>query len=75
MYKGVIVERGDAKEVLKHPKHEYTRKLVASMPDQVKKSQNIKKLLEVSNLNVYYKENKSCFQGKSAQTYYPQYEL
>ena len=44
MYKGVIVERGDAKEVLKHPKHEYTRKLVASMPDQVRKSQNTKKL-------------------------------
>ena len=56
MYKGVIVERGDAKEVLKHPKHEYTRKLVASMPDQVKKSQNTKKLLEVSNLNVYLYE-------------------
>ena len=65
MYKGVIVERGDAKEVLKHPKHEYTRKLVASMPDQVKKSQNIKKLLEVSNLNVYYKENKKLFSSKN----------
>ena len=65
MYKGVIVERGDAKEVLKHPKHEYTRKLVASMPDQVKKSQNTKKLLEVSNLNVYYKENKKLFSSKN----------
>ena len=36
MYKGVIVERGDAKEVLKHPKLEYTRKLVAPIPYQVK---------------------------------------
>lgn len=64
MYKGVIVERGDAKEVLKHPKHEYTRKLVASMPDQVRKSQNTKKLLEVQDLNVYYKENKKLFSSK-----------
>ena len=64
MYKGVIVERGDAKEVLKHPKHEYTRKLVASMPDQVRKSQNTKKLLEVQDLNVYYKENKKLFASK-----------
>ena len=64
MYKGVIVERGDAKEVLKHPKHEYTRKLVASMPDQVRKVQNTKKLLEVKDLNVYYKENKKLFSSK-----------
>ena len=60
----MIVERGDAKEVLKHPKHEYTRKLVTSMPDQVRKSQNTKKLLEVQDLNVYYKENKKLFSSK-----------
>ena len=34
------------------------------MPDQVRKSQNTKKLLEVQDLNVYYKENKKLFSSK-----------
>ncbi|MHA6691946.1 ABC transporter ATP-binding protein [Devosia sp. A449] len=32
MYLGKIVERGPVKEVLEHPKHPYTRGLLASMP-------------------------------------------
>jgi peptide/nickel transport system ATP-binding protein len=32
MYRGQIVERGQAEEVLRHPRHEYTRRLVASVP-------------------------------------------
>ncbi len=33
MYNGVIVERGKVLDVLVHPKHEYTKTLVASIPD------------------------------------------
>jgi ABC-type glutathione transport system ATPase component len=32
MYGGQIVERGPAEEVLRHPQHEYTRRLVDSVP-------------------------------------------
>jgi len=32
MYKGVIVEKGDGDQVFTHPQHEYTRKLLAAVP-------------------------------------------
>ncbi|MGB3483263.1 MAG: ABC transporter ATP-binding protein [Mycobacterium sp.] len=32
MYKGAIVEQGDADEVFSRPQHEYTRKLLAAVP-------------------------------------------
>jgi len=32
MYQGRIVERGGVDEVLRHPQHEYTRKLLAAVP-------------------------------------------
>jgi peptide/nickel transport system ATP-binding protein len=32
MFKGAIVEQGDGDQVFTHPKHEYTRKLLAAVP-------------------------------------------
>ena len=32
MYAGRVVEEGPASEVLRHPRHPYTRKLIESMP-------------------------------------------
>jgi peptide/nickel transport system ATP-binding protein len=32
MFKGTIVEQGDGDQVFTHPKHEYTRKLLAAVP-------------------------------------------
>ena len=32
LYKGTIVERGSAEQVFAHPEHEYTRRLLASVP-------------------------------------------
>jgi peptide/nickel transport system ATP-binding protein len=32
MFKGAIVEQGDAAEVLSHPTHDYTRRLLAAVP-------------------------------------------
>jgi peptide/nickel transport system ATP-binding protein len=32
MYKGVIVEQGDGDQVFTHPEHEYTRRLLAAVP-------------------------------------------
>lgn len=64
MYQGSIVEEGDVYQVLRHPKHEYTKKLVASMPDEVNKNIGSDVLLRVSNLNVYYKESKRLLSDK-----------
>lgn len=35
MKKGEIVEKGDAKDVLQHPSHPYTRKLIEAMPENI----------------------------------------
>jgi len=32
MYRGAIVEYGDADDVFTNPQHEYTRKLLAAIP-------------------------------------------
>jgi len=32
MVDGLIIEEGSTAEVMDHPKHEYTRKLIASVP-------------------------------------------
>ncbi len=34
MYRGAIVEYGDSDEVFTHPRHEYTRRLLAAIPGQ-----------------------------------------
>ncbi|MGN0203660.1 MAG: dipeptide ABC transporter ATP-binding protein [Coprococcus sp.] len=64
MYQGIVVESGDVYQVLRHPKHEYTKKLVASMPDEVSKQVSSNVLLHVSDLNVYYNESKRFFSDK-----------
>ncbi len=33
MYQGEIVEQGDAMKILQHPQHEYTKKLLAAVPE------------------------------------------
>ena len=32
MYRGVIVEQGDSDEIFNRPQHEYTRRLLAAVP-------------------------------------------
>jgi peptide/nickel transport system ATP-binding protein len=40
MYEGRIVEEGDATQVIMHPRHEYTQRLVASIPQLVERSRD-----------------------------------
>lgn len=57
-YKGDIVETGEAKAVLAHPQHEYTKTLVASIPMNEDCGQQDDAVLDISGLNVYYEERR-----------------
>ena len=56
MYQGEIVEGGSTQEVLVHPKHDYTRHLVASMPGNPEPLKEKKEILQIRNMNIYYEE-------------------
>lgn len=65
MYKGNIVETGDAAQVLAHPKHEYTKTLVASIPDNQKPGNSQKPVLKAENIKLSFKEQSaSVYQKK-----------
>lgn len=61
MYRGEIVERGTADQVLNHPQHEYTRKLVASIPENPDAAGNGREILKLDHLNVYYDISAGAF--------------
>ena len=54
LYKGRIVESGSVADVLEHPKHEYTKHLVASIPKAREDDRKPEHMLEAKRLNVYY---------------------
>ena len=65
MYKGNIVETGDAGQVLAHPKHEYTKTLVASIPDNQRPGNSKKTVLRAENIKLSFKEQfASVYQKK-----------
>lgn len=61
MYQGVIVEEGETREVLQHPKHEYTKHLVASFPRAREYEGNSEAVLRLQNLNVFYEVKQGLF--------------
>lgn len=68
MKNGVVVEKGTTQDIFSSPKHEYTKMLLEKVPSRIKgvsdndileNSDNSHKqdvILEVNNLDVYYKE-------------------
>lgn len=61
---GRKVEEGQTKEVLNHPKEEYTKKLIASIPrgKKVREEESDEVIVKADNLSIYYKEgNKKQF--------------
>ena len=53
MYQGQIVEEGEVKEVLDHPKHEYTKTLVARIPS-VTTIPGKDPVLQMDDVTIYY---------------------
>ena len=64
VYKGEIVEEGQTKDVLLHPKHEYTRHLVASIPEGEKGESSGGEILRLTDLNVFYDVRGGLFRKK-----------
>ncbi len=54
MYQGEIVEQGPVRRVLEQPSHEYTKTLVAAIPDQSQPAQREKRMLSLQDFSVYY---------------------
>lgn len=69
MYHGDIVESGDAVEVLRHPKHEYTKTLVSAIPENTQIPVKKENAVSINNLNVYYNERRGLFSGKNKKNH------
>lgn len=58
MYEGKLVEAGTPEEIFYHPKEEYTKRLLASIPEGKRRLEithsDREKVLSVEHLNVYY---------------------
>ncbi|MBN9673793.1 ABC transporter ATP-binding protein [Roseibium aggregatum] len=67
MQLGKIVEHGNADEVLDHPQHDYTRKLIAAIPklhaDDAEEADTKKTALEVIGLTKTYRSGGGLFGG------------
>lgn len=60
MNRGEIVEQGETKQVLQAPEHEYTKKLLASVPKGKKVSSDISEevVIAAQDLSIYYQEGR-----------------
>ncbi|MDD3221761.1 MAG: ABC transporter ATP-binding protein [Clostridia bacterium] len=73
MYQGKIVETGYTEDVLYHPKHDYTKHLIAAIPRNLEDTREDEIVMKAENLNAYYsvkargmfgkKENKHVLQN------------
>lgn len=65
VYQGVIVEEGDTEQIFACPKHEYTKRLLASVPERQKGAGSGKEILGISHLDVFYEERGGLFKKRA----------
>jgi len=70
MKQGKLVEVGDTKQVLSDPQHQYSKKLLAAVPDNLLRRERLEYdiknqdvLIKVKNLDVFFPIRKGLFQG------------
>ena len=65
MKQGKLVELGETKQVLRQPKHEYSKKLISSVPENLAKRETTyiktEALVTTKNLDVYFPIRKGVF--------------
>ena len=69
MKQGKLIEFGETRQVLAQPKHAYSQRLIASVPENLpkrsissKSSDELKTLIETKNLDVFFPIRKGIFQ-------------
>ena len=66
MKQGKLVEFGETKQVLREPKHEYSQKLLAAVPENLAKRKveyiKTEALVTTKNLDVFFPIRKGVFQ-------------
>lgn len=68
MHNGYLVEAGTPEEIFDHPHEDYTKRLIGSIPDgHLREDENNseKKILEVKDFSVFYKQQKKKFYEKT----------
>lgn len=68
MYKGRFVETGTREDIYQNPKHIYTKRLIAAIPDvnPAKKNENKKNRLEIEK---FYKDNEKYYYDENNRVY------
>lgn len=69
VYKGNIVEEGVVREVLSNPRHDYTKRLVATIPEAHSAGGSEREVLSLEELNIYYDMRADAFWKKKGKKY------
>lgn len=64
VYRGAVVEEGLTEDVMLHPKHDYTKKLIARIPVAEETGENTGVVLSLNHLHVYYEVRGGFFKPR-----------
>lgn len=67
MHRGGVVEQGNTRDVMQHPVHAYTKKLVASIPEADSGMCGSEEILQINHLNVYYDIRSAFWKKKTTK--------